>query len=84
MLGLSGPGRSGFKRRRVFDGTLQLDAMAAKRPGTWSGTLGNARPITGTPRDAYVALSFYAHGGRGNRLATRARHGDAEAVVKRR
>jgi hypothetical protein len=43
-----------------FDGTLQLQRDGGKVRGTWSGALGNARPVTGTWRDGYVELSFNA------------------------
>ena len=43
-----------------FDGTLQLKRDSSKVTGTWSGALGNARPVTGTWRDGYVELGFDA------------------------
>jgi hypothetical protein len=43
-----------------FDGTLQLERDGSKVTGTWSGTLGNACPVTGKWRDGYVELSFNA------------------------
>lgn len=44
----------------VFDGALQLERDGSKMTGTWSGALGNARPVTGTWRNGYVELSFNA------------------------
>lgn len=43
-----------------FEGTLQLRGDGGKVAGTWSGDLGNARPVIGTWRDGYVELSFNA------------------------
>ena len=43
-----------------FDGTLKLRRDGSKVTGTWSGDLGNARPVTGTWREGYVELSFDA------------------------
>jgi hypothetical protein len=43
-----------------FNGALQLARDGGKVTGTWSGALGNARPVTGTWRDGYVELSFSA------------------------
>jgi hypothetical protein len=43
-----------------FNGTLQLARDGGKLTGTWSGDLGNARPVVGTWRDGYVELSFNA------------------------
>jgi len=43
-----------------FEGNLQLTRDGNKLTGTWSGALGNARPVTGTWRDGYVELSFDA------------------------
>jgi len=43
-----------------FDGTLQLARDGSKVTGTWSGDLGNARPVSGTWREGYVELSFEA------------------------
>jgi hypothetical protein len=44
----------------MFGGTLQLGRDGSKLTGTWSGDLGNARPVTGTWRDGYVEFSFNA------------------------
>ena len=44
----------------VFNSTLQLGREGSKVTGTWSGDLGNTRPVTGTWRDGYVELSFNA------------------------
>ena len=44
----------------TFNGTLLLQRNGIKVTGTWSGALGSARPVTGTWRDGYVALSFNA------------------------
>lgn len=44
----------------MFDGVLQLKREGSTVTGTWSGTLGNARPVTGTWREGYVELSFPA------------------------
>lgn len=43
-----------------FNGTLQLSRDGNKLTGTWSGALGNARPVTGTWRDGYIELTFNA------------------------
>lgn len=43
-----------------FDGTMKLARDGNKLTGTWSGALGDNRPITGTWRDGYVELSFPA------------------------
>ncbi|HXW91054.1 MAG TPA: hypothetical protein VEK33_10955 [Terriglobales bacterium] len=43
-----------------FEGTLQLRADESNLAGTWSGDLGNARPVSGTWRDGYVELTFNA------------------------
>jgi hypothetical protein len=43
-----------------FDGALQLRRDGGKLTGTWSGALGNDRPVTGIWRDGYVELSFNA------------------------
>lgn len=43
-----------------FNGTLQLSRDGNKLTGTWSGALGNSRPVTGTWRDGYVELTFNA------------------------
>ncbi|MCI0389074.1 MAG: hypothetical protein MOB07_09975 [Acidobacteria bacterium] len=44
----------------IFDGTLQLRRDGGKVTGTWSGALGNDRPVTGIWRDGYFELSFNA------------------------
>lgn len=44
----------------TFDGTLQLARDGSKVTGTWSGALGDARPVAGTWRDGYIELSFNA------------------------
>jgi hypothetical protein len=44
-----------------FDGTVRLTREGNKVTGTWSGDLGNARPVAGTWRDGYLELSFDAH-----------------------
>jgi hypothetical protein len=43
-----------------FDGTLQLKRDGSKLSGTWSGALGDGRPVTGTWRNGYVELGFNA------------------------
>ena len=43
-----------------FSGTLTLGRDGSKVTGTWTGDLGNARPVAGTWRDGYVELSFDA------------------------
>ena len=43
-----------------FEGTVQLRGDGGKVAGTWSGDLGNARPVSGTWRDGYVEISFNA------------------------
>jgi hypothetical protein len=42
----------------IFGGALTLGRDGSKVTGTWSGDLGNARPVSGTWRDGYVELSF--------------------------
>lgn len=44
----------------AFHGTLNLRRDDSKVSGTWSGDLGQVRPVTGTWRDGYVDLSFDA------------------------
>jgi hypothetical protein len=44
----------------MFAGTLQLKRDGSKVSGTWSGALGDARPVGGTWRNGYVELSFNA------------------------
>lgn len=44
----------------MFEGTLQLVRDSSKVTGTWSGALGEGRPVTGTWRDGYIELSFDA------------------------
>ena len=41
-----------------FEGTMDLHRDGAAVTGTWSGELGNSRPVTGRWRDGYVELSF--------------------------
>ncbi len=41
-------------------GTLTLAREGGKVTGTWTGDLGNARPVAGTWRDGYVELSLTA------------------------
>jgi hypothetical protein len=43
-----------------FEGSLKLSRDGGKLTGTWSGALGDDRPVTGTWRDGYVELSFTA------------------------
>ena len=43
-----------------FNGALTLARDGSKLTGSWSGDLGNARPVTGTWRDGYVELRFDA------------------------
>jgi hypothetical protein len=43
-----------------FDGTMKLARDGNKLTGTWSGALGDKRPITGTWRDGYVEFTFAA------------------------
>jgi hypothetical protein len=43
-----------------FDGIIKLTRDGNKLTGTWSGALGDNRPVTGTWRDGYVELSFPA------------------------
>ncbi|HEY6292147.1 MAG TPA: family 16 glycoside hydrolase [Terriglobia bacterium] len=43
-----------------FEGSLQLIRDGSKLTGTWSGNLGDARPVAGTWRDGYVELAFNA------------------------
>ena len=44
----------------TYNGTLQLARDGSNVTGTWSGDLGNARPVSGTWRDGYVELKFDA------------------------
>jgi Domain of Unknown Function (DUF1080) len=44
----------------IFSGTLTLGRESSKVIGTWSGDLGNTRPVTGTWRDGYIELSVSA------------------------
>jgi hypothetical protein len=44
----------------TYNGTLQLARDGSNVTGTWSGDLGNARPVSGTWRDGYVELRFDA------------------------
>lgn len=41
-----------------FAGTMKLARDGDKVTGTWSGELGNDKPVTGTWRDGHVELSF--------------------------
>ncbi|UWZ82502.1 DUF1080 domain-containing protein [Occallatibacter riparius] len=41
-----------------FEGTLDLNRDGPAISGTWSGALGDSRPVTGRWRDGYVELSF--------------------------
>ncbi len=43
-----------------YNGTLELKRDGSKVTGTWSGDLGQARPVSGTWRDGYVELNFDA------------------------
>ncbi len=45
----------------IFNGTLELARDGSRVTGTWSGDLGNARPVAGTWRDGYVELTFNGH-----------------------
>ncbi len=42
----------------VLNGSLRLTREGRKVTGSWSGALGQDRPVTGTWRDGYVELSF--------------------------
>jgi hypothetical protein len=44
----------------VIEGSMQLARDGNKVSGTWSGSIGDARPITGTWRDGYLELAFDA------------------------
>lgn len=44
----------------TFHGALQLQRNGNKETGTWSGDLGQLRPVTGTWRNGYLDLSFDA------------------------
>ena len=44
----------------LFNGTLDLKREGSALTGTWSGALGDARPVKGTWRNGYVELSFDA------------------------
>ena len=41
-----------------FDGSMKLTRDGEKLTGTWTGGLGENRPITGTWRDGFIRLSF--------------------------
>ena len=41
-----------------FEGSLKLSREANNLTGTWSGALGEDRPVVGTWRDGYMELSF--------------------------
>jgi hypothetical protein len=43
-----------------FQGMMKLTRDGAKVSGTWSGGLGDQKPVTGTWREGYVELSFMA------------------------
>jgi hypothetical protein len=43
-----------------FAGTLKLTRDGNRLTGSWSGALGNDKPVTGTWRDGYIELSFPA------------------------
>ena len=43
-----------------FEGTMKLTRDGEKVTGTWSGGLGNDKPVTGTWRDGHIELSFPA------------------------
>jgi hypothetical protein len=43
-----------------FKGTANLSRDGSKITGTWSGSLGEGLPISGTWRDGYVQFSFTA------------------------
>jgi hypothetical protein len=43
-----------------FEGTLQLRRDGSTLTGTWSGALGDGRPVAGTWRNGYVELTFPA------------------------
>jgi hypothetical protein len=43
-----------------FDGTLQLTREGNNMSGTWSGDLGDARPVRGTWRNGYIEIGFDA------------------------
>jgi len=44
----------------TFDCSMQLSRDGDKLAGTWSGALGDNRPVTGTWRDGYVEITFTA------------------------
>jgi hypothetical protein len=44
----------------LFNGTAQLQREGSQLTGTWSGDLGDARPVEGTWRNGYVELHFTA------------------------
>ena len=41
-----------------FDGAMKLARDGSKLSGTWTGALGDNRPVSGTWRDGFVRLSF--------------------------
>lgn len=43
-----------------FEGSLKLSREGDKLTGTWSGGLGDDRPVTGSWRDGHIELSFAA------------------------
>lgn len=44
----------------LIEGSMQLRRDGNQVSGTWSGVIGDARPVSGTWRDGYVELSFDA------------------------
>jgi hypothetical protein len=44
----------------AFDGTLRLRRNEDKLLGTWSGSFGDERPVSGTWRNGYIELNFDA------------------------
>jgi hypothetical protein len=72
-----------------FGGTLRLARDGGRLTGTWSGDLGNNRPVAGAWRDGYVEVTFNADwpsgglGAAGNATATLAGWIDGDSASGR-
>lgn len=62
-----------------FEGTMKLTREGEKVTGTWSGGLGENKPITGTWRDGHIELSFTGDWPKDGRLGT---PGPAQAFLE--
>jgi hypothetical protein len=47
-----------FSDAGPFQGSLKLERDGEKLTGTWSGGLGDNKPVTGTWRDGHIELTF--------------------------